>query len=328
MDLLSKCGTELDSIVLNGTFSGAVLLAKNGNTLYKQAGGYACRSFLIKNETNTKFNVASAGKMFTGVAIAQLVQNGKIGLSDKISRYITDDWLDKTILENVTVEHLLTHTSGLGDYFVDAYHQSYHKVFENIEDYKEIIHKSNLAFSPGTSWAYSNTGFLVLGLLIEKVADEAYSDYIIQHIFKPANMLDSDFSLENEPVYNRATGYYRENGVLRCNYIKPVIRGTGSGGCYSTVEDMNRFFVALNRFQLLNEPLYSRMISPKPHLHSYQYGYGFFVTDSKIYHGGNGTGIESYVGYYPQKDILIAILSNFTDFKISKIISIADKFFC
>ncbi len=318
---------QLNKIAEDNDFSGTILISQNGDIKYKKACGYACKSFNIKNELDTKFNVASVRKIFTGVAIAQLVEKGAVQFEDKLSLYIDEEWLDKSVSENIAIENLLTHTSGLGDYFSDAYNQSYYKTFEDVGDYKDIIKKATLSFVPGTNWSYSNMGFLVLGVLIEKITNKKFSEYITEEIFNAANMINSNFSFIDEPISNRATGYYQHNGKWRCNYIKPVVRGTGSGGCYSTVIDLVHFFEALNSFKIVPKEMKSIILSAKPNLHSPNYGYGFFVDENKVYHGGNGTGIEAYVAHYLSSGCTMAILSNCSNFPISSIISIADEIF-
>jgi hypothetical protein len=139
-------------------FSGAVLLAKDGKVLFKGAYGLASKRFNVPNKIDTKFNLGSMNKMFTGVAITQLVQRGRLSLDDPLSTYLSTDWLPREITDKIKIKHLLTHTSGLGSYFNDTFLGSSRLLFRELDDYKPLVADETLAFEPGTDWQYSNTG--------------------------------------------------------------------------------------------------------------------------------------------------------------------------
>jgi len=293
-------------------FSGCVLLTeKDGNELYSFCCGYASKEYEIRNNIDTKFNVASVGKPITGVAITKLIEERAIEPRKAVGEYID---LKNDVFRSVTIEQLLTHTSGLGDYFQQAYNSPYTRSYIDLDDYMDIVESATLDFMSGEKWAYSNIGYLVLGMLIEKITGQSYYSYIEQNIFQPAGMIDSGFWLYNEPVKNRASGYSfdDERGIWRNRASMPVLRGTSSGGWFSTVGDLSKFMVALlnNKFTI---SYFTDIIStPKPELNALGYGYGFFISDEKLCHGGNGTGIGAQLAYYKTSGYILAVLCNYS----------------
>ncbi len=152
----SEIAKELEAFVKRladaDAFSGSVLLAKDGKVLFKGAYGLASKRFSVPNRIDTKFNLGSMNKMFTGVAIAQLVQRGRLSLDDPLGKFLSTDWLAHEITDKIKIKHLLTHTSGLGSYFNDTYSQSSKALFRELDDYKPLIVDSTPAFEPGTDW--------------------------------------------------------------------------------------------------------------------------------------------------------------------------------
>jgi hypothetical protein len=157
----------VERLVDADAFSGTVLLAKDGEVLFKKAYGLASKRFDVPNRIDTKFNLGSANKMFTGVAILQLVERGMLSLDDPLSKFVSEDWLPKETADKIKIEHLLTHTSGMGSYFGEKYMESSKALFRELDDYKPLIAGSELAFEPGTDWQYSNSGMFMLGVVIE-----------------------------------------------------------------------------------------------------------------------------------------------------------------
>jgi D-alanyl-D-alanine carboxypeptidase len=181
----------LEKASADGSFSGTVLIARGGKPLLKKAYGLANRSFQVPNETDTKFNLGSMNKMFTGVAVLQLVEKGKLSLQDKIIRHVPD-YPNRDIAENVTIHQLLTHTAGLGHYWTDEFNRTSKDRFKKVEDYIPLFADQPLLFEPGTQYSYSNAGYIVLGLIIERVTGEDYFDYIVKNIYEPAGMINTD----------------------------------------------------------------------------------------------------------------------------------------
>ena len=320
---IDKIDGAITVLSANDKFSGCIFLNdENANTSYTFSCGYACKEYKVPNKTDTKFNIASVGKPITGVAITMLTRDGFIDLSKVVSEYID---LKNDVFNHITIEQLLTHTSGLGDYFQAAYNSPYIKSYEDFKDFLDIVENASLDFAPGDHWSYSNLGYLVLGLLIEKVSGMSYYTYIQQNIFLPSNMTDSGFWLYNEPVSNRAFGYSYddERRIWRNRFITPVLRGTSAGGWFSTVGDLSKFMKSMLSHKLLSSYYTNLVITPKPELNAPNYGYGFFVSDAKLSHGGNGTGIGAHLSYYKSNGYTLAVLSNYSS-GVDDVVSIFD----
>ncbi|PQJ78240.1 serine hydrolase domain-containing protein [Polaribacter porphyrae] len=296
-------------------FSGAVLVAKGNEILYKKAFGEASKRYHIANNLDTKFNIASVGKMFTGVSIMQLKEKGKLKIENTIDNYIAESWLPKEISKQITIHHLLTHTSGLGNYFNEKFINSSKENFRNINDFKSLIVNDTLKFEPGKGYYYSNIGVLLLGVIIEKLSGLDYETYIKENIHKPSNMTNSGFFDMDEPVENLAIGYIktRENKYgWKNNLFKHVIKGGPAGGGFSTVTDLYNFMLALKNEKLVSkqslELLWKRNTP-------YRYGYCFEVKNTKIGkqvgHSGGFAGINSEVIYDTSKDYISVVLSNY-----------------
>jgi CubicO group peptidase (beta-lactamase class C family) len=296
-------------------FSGAVLLAKDGKVLFKNAYGLASKRFGVSNRVNTKFNLGSMNKMFTGVAVLQLVERGDLSLDDPLSRFVSEEWLPLEMTEKIKIEHLLTHTSGLSSYFNDKYMESSKALFRELDDYKPLVADSTLAFEPGTDWQYSNTGMFMLGVVIEKVTGQSYFDYVRENIHKPAGMINTDCYEMDKPVPNLAIGYTKEAGEWKNNLYMHVIRGGPAGGGFSTVEDLLAFDIALRSHKLLS-PEYTEMVwTAKPELNSPHYGFGFRAGgepgDRIVGHAGGFPGINGKLDMHLDTGYTVAVLSNY-----------------
>jgi CubicO group peptidase (beta-lactamase class C family) len=193
--ILSACGGAPPE-------SGAVLVAKDGQPLLEQAYGLADRESTIDNTVDTKFNIGSVGKMFTAVAIAQLVQQGKLAFNDPIGKYVFG--FPPAIANKVTIHQLLTHTSGLGDVLRN---RADVEKARTVSDLIELIVKAPLEFEPGTRFGYSNSGFVVLGAVVERLSGQSYYDYVREQIFKPAGMTNTDWHQPGQHLPNLARGY-------------------------------------------------------------------------------------------------------------------------
>ncbi|UCF79391.1 MAG: beta-lactamase family protein [Candidatus Eiseniibacteriota bacterium] len=300
-------------------FSGTVLLARDGIVLFKGAYGLASKRFNVPNRMDTKFNLGSMNKMFTGVAIAQLVEQGRLSLDDSLSKFLSSEWLPLEITAKIQIKHLLTHTSGLGSYFNDKYNESSRLLFRELDDYKPLIAGDTLAFEPGTDWRYSNTGMFLLGVVIENVTNQSYFDYVREHIYEPAGMSNTDCYDMDRPVPNLAIGYSRERSGPEPrwtnNIFKHVVRGGPAGGGFSTVEDLLKFDSALRSHKLLT-PDYTEMVwSGKPELNSPDYGFGFGVRGTPenriVGHSGGFAGINSNLSMFLDTGYTCAVMSNY-----------------
>jgi D-alanyl-D-alanine carboxypeptidase len=259
--LLLSVATDLTSAVdqaaAQGKFSGVVLLAENGKPILTKAWGFADAAQKIPNKTDTKFNLGSINKIFTQVAIAQLAEQGKLSLSDRIRRRLPD--YPSLVADRITIQQLLTMTSGLGDFFGERYDATPKTKLRTLPDFLALFVDQPLLFEPGTSRRYSNAGYVVLGLIIEKVSGETYYDYVRRHVFLPAGMKDTDAYPQDSIVANRAVGYTREGedgktqpGPKRINVDTLPARGSSAGGGYSTAPDLLAFDAAMRADKLLS----------------------------------------------------------------------------
>lgn len=238
-------------------FSGVILLAKDGEILFQKACGMSSKRFNVPNRIDTKFNLGSINKLFTNVAILQLVEKGKLSLDDPIGKYL--DIFPTEISDKVTVKHLLTMQSGWGDYWNNEYFNAHRSDLRTVSDYMEFIRDIPLDFEPGTDMQHCNTGFEVAGAIIEKITGMDYYEYIKSNIYAQAGMSGTDSYHRDSNVENLAMGYTNmnpydssgENYTWSNVYLMPP-RGTPAGGGYSTAEDLLRFDQALRNNKLLS----------------------------------------------------------------------------
>ncbi len=254
-ELLVQARAYLDEQVRADEFAGAVLIARNGNILMQEACGFASREYEAPNRIDTKFCLGSINKVFTQIAICQLMQQGKLAPNDVLGKYLPD-YPNREAAAKVTIHHLLTHRSGLGDFFNDKFENTPKDKIRTLQDYFTLFADAPLLFAPGTQERYSNGGYIALGLIIEKVSGQNYFDYVREHIYQPAGMTQTEAYELDAVVPNLATGYTRNarqlpNGERTKNiYTKPA-RGSSAGGGYSTLGDMHNFSLALLNNKLL-----------------------------------------------------------------------------
>lgn len=246
----------LQKLAADGRFSGVALMAKNGKAFFHKAYGMADRAFGVANRPDTKFNLGSINKSFTQVAIAQLAEKGMLSLSDTIRKHLPDYPL--AAADRITIQQLVTMSSGLGDFFGEKFDATPKSRIRTLQDYFRLFASEPLLFEPGTSRRYSNAGYVVLGLIIEKVTGQSYYDYVRQNVYGPAGMTSSDSFMQDAVVPNRAIGYMSEDENRkplpepRTNVYQLPARGSSAGGGYSTADDMLRFDMALRGGKLLS----------------------------------------------------------------------------
>jgi len=322
-EAVAELAMHMDKLAAADLFSGTVLLAKDGHPLYAKAYGLASKSFDVRNRLDTKFNLGSMNKMFTAVAVAQLVERGLLFYDDPVGKYLGPNWVTPETAEKVKVCHLLSHTSGLGSYFNEKFDRSSRLLFRKVDDYQTLVADDKPAFEPGTKWQYSNTGFLLLGAIIEKVTGHSYFDFVRENIFQPAGMVNTDSYEMDRPTPNLAIGYEKVFGPdgkpgFRNNIFDHVVKGGPAGGGFSTVEDLLRFDVALRSNKLLKQETRELLMAAKPELKSPGYGYGFGLSvDEKlgrvVGHSGGFTGINSNLDMYLDSGYTVAVMSNYSN---------------
>lgn len=306
--------SEIERRVAADNFSGAVMVTKNGKSIFSGAYGLADRDKKTKNELDTQFRIGSMNKMFTAVSTLQLVQNGKLKLNGTVGGYLPD-YPNKDLASKVTIHELLTHTGGTGDFFGPEFDK--HRLeLKTLQDYVKLYGQRGPEFEPGSKWAYSNYGFLLLGVIVQKVSGQDYYDYVRQHVYLPAGMALTDSLPEDQAVPKRSIGYTKMDGESwRPNTDTLPYRGTSAGGGYSTVEDLQRFAEALRSHKLLN-PQYTEMLTTgKAETGGGEkYAYGFMDQVSggvrSFGHGGGAPGMNGDLTIYPQSGYVVAVLAN------------------
>jgi CubicO group peptidase (beta-lactamase class C family) len=310
--------TRLEAEAKADRFAGAALLARleNGKprVLFRGAYGLADRERAVANTIDTRFRIGSMNKMFTATAILQLVQAGKIRLTDPVGRYIPD-YPNKAIAREVTIHHLLTHTGGTGDIFGPEYNAHLHEMTTH-DDWIRLYGKRGPLFEPGTRYAYSNYGMVILGVVIERVSRQSYYDYVSENIYRPAGMAHSGMPPESIPADVRAVGYSRPEGSTRWTPTSVVAnRGIAAGGGYSTVGDLLQFAAALTSNRLLDADYTNLLIAGKVDTgRGFRYAYGF--GDSRknglgsVGHSGGAPGMNGDLRIYPSTGYVVAVLAN------------------
>lgn len=229
-----KLSQYLEEITARDEFSGVVLLAKDGSPVFQHAYGLASKEYGVPNDLGTKFNIGSIDKVFTKIAIGQLLEEGKIAsVGDKLEKYLPD-YANREVAGKVTLRQILNMQSGIGDFFGPTFARSAKDQFRTTADFIPLFDHQPLAFEPGTKRQYSNGGYIVLGAVIEKVTGRSYYDHVRERIFKPLGMQSTDFYEADIPTANLATGYSRDDrdpGAPRRNniYTRPA-RGSSAGG--------------------------------------------------------------------------------------------------
>jgi CubicO group peptidase (beta-lactamase class C family) len=318
----------------DGSFSGTVLVAKNGEPLVERAYGRADRQTGAANDVETRFNIGSVAKMFTGVAIAQLAEAHKLSFDDTIGQHLAG--FPPEIADHVTIDQLLTHTSGLGDFMRNAYPEAA-KAAQTATDLLPLVTGERLLFAPGTSESYSNSGYVVLGAIIEAVTGQSYYDSVRAHVLEPAGMTRTDWSAPGRAGVDTATGYMRVDsdgrpvppGALTgpapdqtatsalADNTDVVPWGNPSGGAYSTVGDLQRFGQTLLGHKLLSPELTRRVMAgkvPIPNGNA-KTGYGFTDGTSNgvriVGHGAGAPGVSAAVDIYPELGYVVVVLANY-----------------
>ncbi len=303
---------QMEQIAANDGFSGTVLVAKNENILFEKSYGYANLAHRVPNKINTKFGIASMGKMFTAVAIMQLREQGKLDLNNKVGDLLPD-YPNASVRDSVTIKQLLIHTGGLTDFFNDKFeHQVKHSV-RTLADYLEFFKDDDLLFSPGTSFSYSNAGYIVLGMVIEKLSEMNYHDYVKENIFLPAGMKNTDCYATDASIDNLAEGYFKkdEDGIWKTSVYMKGAKGSSAGGAYSTTHDLLNFATALKKNTLISSESLSMMTTQQS---ENNYGYGFSLdefNDIEVYgHNGGAHGVSAEIDIYKDLDYVVITLSN------------------
>lgn len=304
-------------------FSGSLMVKQKGEIHAQSSFGYANRADKIENAAATRYGIASGCKIFTSVAICQLVEEGKLSFDTKLKECLDIPFpkFDK----NITIHHLLTHTSGIPDYFDEETMTDYEELWidrpmyhmRRLHDFLPLFQHAQMKYSPGEKFHYNNAGFIVLGLIIEKVSGLLFKDYVQKHVFEKARMAHSGyFALDSLPE-KTAIGYIEhEDGTWKTNMYSLPIQGGSDGGAFVTVGDMLKFWDALMNNVLLSESLTKTLLTTHVQEEADDfYGYGVWMkkkgdTILKYHVMGYDPGISFHSAFYPEMDAQLAVCAN------------------
>jgi len=295
-------------------FSGTVLLARGGRPILRAAYGLANRGDGVRNRPDTKFNIASMSKMFTALAILRFVEAGRLRLGDRLIDHVPD-YPNRVVAERVTIEQLLTHTSGLGNYWAALGARPDGSV-DSVADLVALFAADPFEGPPGV-FAYSNCGYVLLGLVIERLAGRDYFDHVRETIFRPLGMSATGNWRLDEVIPGRAEGYTRDlerPGVWRSNIFADIARGSPAGGAYATADDLLVFANALQAGRLLGPEMTRAWTQGRfPYAHG-RYGYGMseaVVAGHRIVgHSGGHIGIAGELMIFEDLGYTLVILTN------------------
>ncbi len=292
-------------------FNGNALIAQNGKILLQKSYGYKNVEAHVLNDSNTIFQIGSVTKQFTATVILKLQEEGKLSVNDKLNKYFPQF----KYADEITLENLLTHTSGIYNYTNDI-DDADSAIVCNPADKQlalDIMFKHNLDFKPGTQFRYDNSGYYLLGLIIEKVTGKSYEQNIRDIIFTPLQMDHSLFDFKHSSDTNIATGYQTLNDSIQKEASAWRWDSTvtyAAGGIWSTTSDMYKWAQAIAEKKILLATSWKAMLTP----HLEKYGYGVFVDslfdEQTISHGGGIPGFIAYLNYYPDAGVTIILLNN------------------
>lgn len=311
--LIEAVGAHAADRAAKDQFSGAILIAQDGRVLFEKAYGLADRTRGKPNALDTQFRFGSMGKMFTAVAIMQLVEQGKIDLQAPVGRYLTN-YPNQDIATKVTVAHLLSHTGGTGDIFGPDFDQ--HKAsLRTTKDYLDLFGARAPKFAPGSRQAYSNYGFILLGRIVEEVSGLGYDEYIGRNIFAPLGMDSTGNRPESELLPRRAIAYTGMGAKLKSAAETLPLNGTAAGGGYSTVGDFNRFMEGLRSQRLLRRETMQTLINGGVKMADGKFAgfdFGQTIPDAGrwIGHAGGAPGMGGTLEHFLDSGVTLIILAN------------------
>jgi CubicO group peptidase (beta-lactamase class C family) len=315
---------SISAIAVEAGFSGTALVKRERATLAEVSFGYANRSDHIKNNANTRFGIASGCKLFTAIAICQLVESGKLSFESKLK-----DCLDISFPSfdgAITVHHLLTHTSGIPDYFDEEIMEDFEDLWVHnpmyriraLEDFLPLFKDKPMKLKVEERFHYNNAGYILLGLIVEKTSGLSFADYIHEHVFNTAGMQESGYFEFDSLPSNTAAGYIDfSDGTWKTNIYSLPAKGGSDGGAYITVSDMDKLWDALLHHKLLGDIYTKKLLTPyvQTDEDDQYYGYGVWIEVNKDdvlkYHiMGYDPGVSFHSAYYPESGSKVIVCSN------------------
>jgi CubicO group peptidase (beta-lactamase class C family) len=303
----SRIDQIVQSYVSNKQFMGSVLVARGNEVLFSKGYGSANLEWAVPNTPSTKFRLGSVTKQFTAASILLLEERGKLKVDDPVKKYLPDA---PAAWDKMTVFHVLTHTAGIPNFTAFPDYASSEPFSTTPEKLVARFRDKPLEFEPGTKWSYSNSGYVLLGYLIEKASGQSYEKFVQENIFTPLGMKDSGYDSNSTVIAKRASGYAPSpNGPVNAGFIHMSIPFS-AGALYSTTEDLLRWEQGLFGGKVLSAASLQKMTTPFKN----DYAFGLQVHNVKgqkvIDHGGGIEGFNTLLAYYPQDKLTIAVLGN------------------
>lgn len=316
-DIKEQISNYLDVYTKSWAFSGAIAAIKDGEIVFNKAYGYANIEHKVENTPVTRFRIWSITKQFTAAAILMLEERGLLRVEDSMRTHFPE-WVD--LSSEVTIHHLLTHTSGIFNYSnLPDSHKTFYRLEHDKSDLVKMFTSKPLDFEPGTQWNYSNSGYYLLGMLIEKLSGKTFSEFLSENILLPLGMVNTGVDDGRKIVQNSATGYYLNgDDLIHCLYVNMNLI-LSSGAMYSTVGDLLIWDQALNSDKLLSRDSIDKMNTQ----YKNNYGYGVSINMSNnrevVHHNGSCEGFLTEIHRYVEDDFAVVVLSNYGFTAVNKL---------
>jgi CubicO group peptidase (beta-lactamase class C family) len=314
---------EIDALAAAGEFSGVVRVDIGDDVEFEQAYGVAHRGYELPNTVDTRFAIASGSKGLTALVIAALIEDGALELATTARSVLGDDL--PLIADDVTVEHLLSHRSGIGDYLDENAGQdvadyvmpvSVHQL-ATTEDYLAVLDGHPTKFPAGERFEYCNGGYVVLALIAERASGVPFHELIRHRVCEPAGMVDSAFLRSDELPGRTALGYLRVDGAWRTNVFHLPVRGSGDGGIFTTVADISAFWPAFFAGRIVSSAWVAELVRPRSDVpsESKRYGLGFWLGESSdvVMLEGYDAGVSFHSLHDPGRALTHTVMSNTSD---------------
>lgn len=312
---------ELDRIATETAFSGAVRVDSAGELVFGKAYGLANRAWEIPNEADTRFALASGAKGMTALTVVSLVEQGRLELSTPARALLGGDL--PLIGGDVTVEHLLAHRSGIGDYYDEEIETDSDafvlpvpaQQLATTKDYLAVLDGHPTKFAPDERFSYCNGGYVVLALLAERASGVPFHELVLERVCDPAGMGDTAFLRSDELPGGTALGYVEVDGSWRTNVFHLPVRGSGDGGIYSTAADIRSLWTALFAGKIVSPKWVEEMVRPRSDAGKKRYGLGFWLDASTdvVNLEGADAGVSFYSAHDPGRDSTFTVVSNTSD---------------
>jgi CubicO group peptidase (beta-lactamase class C family) len=291
----------------NRKFMGSVLVARDGQVILSRGYGFANLEWDVPNTPDTRFRLGSISKQFTAACILKLEEQGKLQVADPVKKYLPDA---PPAWDKITIHHVLTHTAGIPSFTSFPEYPRLKLQATTLEKTYAQFRDKPLEFEPGTKWNYSNSGFLLLSYLVEKIAGQKYDEFLKRNVIGPAGMNDSGYDLNATVLKHRASGYSPFGTILlNAEYINMTLP-SGAGALYSTTEDLLRWEQALFGGKVVSTESLRKMTTPN--LNNYAYGLAVNTGEGhkRIGHGGGIEGFNTQLNYYPDDKVVVVVLGN------------------